>query len=146
MTLRTMQHHDTFETSIRFDATWAKLENAMYEEIIRRMVDDFLAKHSEEIRSAIDVNAVISRTTDAVAAKIEEIFRREFGGDKSIDDRAREMRIMNDLCPECNENWKNNKDVNGKQPLGPEWMETLRERGINPYTGHRRGCSLQGGV
>jgi hypothetical protein len=98
MTLRTIQHHDTFETSIRFDATWAKLENAMYEEIIRRMVDEFLAKHSEEIRSAIDVNAVISRTTDAVAAKIEEIFRREFGSDKSVDDTAREIRIMNDLC------------------------------------------------
>lgn len=144
MTLRTIQHHDTFETTIQFDATWAKLENAMFEEIIHRMVDEFLARHSEEIRSAIDVSAVIGRTTDVVASKIEEIFRREFGGNKSVEDVTREKRMMNGLCPECGEDWKNNKDIDYRQPLGPEWIETLRERGVNPYTGHKRGCTLQG--
>lgn len=63
--------------------------------------------------------------------------------EKRIAKLERMIGLVNEgKCPECGEKVREYKAPLGS--FGPEAFASLREAGINPSTGHRSGCSLDG--
>jgi hypothetical protein len=144
--IRTMTSHTSLETTIVYRETVERCENAIFESIVSRIVDKFVEEHYEAIKESIDMGIIAGNVGGMVSSKIEDIFRREMKTHDVGDESLRTKRMMAGLCPECGQNWKNNIDIDGHQPFYPEFRATLEECNINPSTGHKRGCSLQGGV
>lgn len=48
-------------------------------------------------------------------------------------------QVAKGVCPECGNKVKGWKPMYGR--FAPEWWESMRERGINPATGHAQTCS-----
>lgn len=58
----------------------------------------------------------------------------------SINDKELK-KVLKGVCPRCDQPVRDWEPPSG--PFAPEAYATLREHGINPSTGHKKGCSYE---
>ena len=115
------------------------------------IVEAIAARYVEE--KFADIIAKIDGGTIATAV-VEEIKQRvvnamgivQTPSEKQMQADMRNNKLANGICPECNEDFRHNKDWNFAPALNPEKAESLRERGIDFDTGHKNNCPLKGAI
>ena len=124
---------------VQAELPWNALGQGLLHQIVDRLAAKFVEEHGDALLALVDLNVLRAAVVEVVATRLR--------GDGAVT-RAQVREIAEKtragVCIECGAHWRSNLKNASGWGFAPEFRESLRERGVDPNTGHKMGCTTPG--